>query len=152
MKFLIMDRYFSPVTVDVVPSSFSKKYWPNRNPALIPYQTVTRGECSGLSWIWCGFSWLRILEICLLTHPDRWKWASSEKITLSVNESNSHRSRNNFHMPDGAMIVKNRLHSATRPIDSQLMSIPDTMNQNYHETVLLSNKNYLNILRTIVFV
>ena len=38
------------------------------------------------------------------------------------------------------MIAKNRLPSATRPIDSQLMSISGTVNQNYHEIVLISNK------------
>jgi len=96
MKFLIMDRYFSPVTVDVVPSSFYKKYGPNWNPALISHQVVTQGECSGLSWTWCRFSWFQILELCMLTHLDRWKLASSEKIIFSVNESISHRSRNDF--------------------------------------------------------
>ena len=42
-----------------------------------PAQAVTFWSCSGISWMTCGFSVPQIRQCCLLTPPQRVKWASS---------------------------------------------------------------------------
>lgn len=73
--------YHADVTVTLqLPTS--KKWGPIISKADTPHQTVTFELCRGFLNTLCVCSTLQYRQFCLSTYPERWKWASSDIISL----------------------------------------------------------------------
>ena len=97
-KFSSISVYLSELTDHVVspflPTS-SQKYGPIIIEAVNPHQTVTFGECKGIYWPTCGLASSQIRQLCVLTSPCKWKWASSlHNILQGYSSSTSSRAKN----------------------------------------------------------